>query len=66
MTRIERLEQEVRELSRAELGAFREWFREYDSDEWDRQIEEELRAGKLSELAKRALASHKAGNTKEL
>lgn len=66
MTRIERLEQEIRELDRAELAAFREWFREYDSDEWDRQIEEDLRAGKLSELARRAAASHEAGNTKEL
>lgn len=66
MTKIEKLEREVRELSRAELAAFREWFRKYDSNEWDRQIEEDIRTGKLDKLAEQALATHKAGKTKEL
>lgn len=66
MTRVEKLEREVQELDRAELAAFREWFREYDSDEWDRQIEEDVRAGRLDRLAEGALAAHKAGKTKEL
>lgn len=66
MTKIEKLEREVRKLNRAELAAFREWFREYDSNEWDRQIEEDVRAGKLEKLAQEALAAHKAGKSKEL
>ena len=51
MTKIEKLQREVLRLSRAELAAFRDWFREYDSDEWDRQIEEDVRAGKLDTSA---------------
>ena len=66
MTRVEKLEQGVRELSRAELAAFRAWFREYDADEWDRQIEDDARSGRLDELAEKALAAHKAGETKGL
>jgi hypothetical protein len=66
MTKVEKLEREVRKLSRAELAAFRVWFREYDANEWDRQIEEDVRAGKLDELAEEAIATHKAGKTKEL
>ena len=66
MTRVEKLEQGVRELSRAELAAFRAWFREYDADEWDRQIEDDARSGRLDELAVKALAAHKAGETKGL
>ena len=66
MTKIEKLEREVQKLSRAELAAFREWFREYDSDEWDRQIEEDVRAGKLDALAEEAMAEYKAGRTTEL
>jgi len=66
MTKIEKLEQEVQKLSRTELAAFREWFRTYDSNEWDRQIEEDIRAGKLDKLAEEALAAHKAEKTKEL
>jgi hypothetical protein len=66
MTTIEKLEREVQKLSREELAAFREWFRRYDSDEWDRQIEQDARSGKLDSLAEEAIAEHKAGRTKEI
>lgn len=66
MTKIERLEREIQNLSSAELAAFREWFREYDSNEWDQRIEEDSRAGKLDGLAKESLAAHEAGETKRL
>lgn len=66
MTRVEKLEWGVQELSREELAAFRDWFRSYDSDDWDRQIEEDVKAGKVHSLAERAIAEHKAGRTKEI
>ncbi len=66
MTKIEKIEQDVRKLNRDELLAFRRWFREYDSDNGDRQSEEDVRAGKLDKLAKEALAAHRAGKSKEL
>lgn len=66
MTRIEKLEREVQKLSRAELAAFRNWFRKYDSDEWDSQIEEDIRAGRLDTVAEEALEVHGRGRTKEL
>lgn len=66
MTTVEKLKRKIEKLSRTELAAFREWFRKYDSDAWDQQIEEDVRAGKLDKLAKEALAAHKAGRTKEL
>jgi len=66
MTRVQKLEHQVQKLSREELAAFREWFRNYDSDEWDRQIEEDVRAGKLERFAEEAIAVHEARRTKEL
>jgi hypothetical protein len=66
MTKVEKIEQDIRKLNRKELLAFRRWFREYDSDEWDRQIEEDVRAGKLDKLAEEALAEHRAGKSKEI
>ncbi len=66
MTKIEKIEQDVRKLNRDELSAFNRWFREFDSDEWDRQIEEDVLAGKLDKLAEEALAAHRAGKSKEL
>ena len=66
MTAIEKLEREVQKLSREELAAFRDWFRKYDSDEWDRQVENDVQSGRLDSLAEEAIAEHKAGRTKEI
>ncbi len=65
MSKIENIEQEIQKLTPSELEAFRRWFREYDSDKWDRQIEEDARAGKLDKLAEEALAAHRAGKSKQ-
>jgi hypothetical protein len=66
MTRLEKLEREIEKLSPEELANLRDWFRKYDADAWDRQIEEDVRGGRLDRLAEEALAAHKAGRTKEL
>jgi hypothetical protein len=66
MSKVENIEREIQKLTSSELKAFRRWFREYDSDPWDRQIEEDVRAGNLDRLAEEALAAHRAGKSKEL
>jgi hypothetical protein len=66
VVKVEKLANEVHQLSRDELAVFREWFRKYDSDEWDKEIEEDVRTGRLDKLANEAIAEHKAGRTKEL
>ena len=66
MTKIEKLEHDVQKLGRKELATFRKWFRKYDADEWDQQIEEDVREGRMDKLAEEALAEHAAGTTKEL
>ena len=50
MTNIEKLEHDVQKLDRKDFETFRKWFRRYDADEWDRQIEEDVRAGRLDQL----------------
>jgi hypothetical protein len=66
MTKVEKLENEVQQLNPDELAAFRDWFRKYDSDEWDKEIEEDILAGRLDRLAKEGIAAHKAGKTREI
>ncbi len=66
MTKIKKLESEVQQLNREELAKFRDWFKQYDSDEWDREIEEDALKGKFDKLAQEAIAAHKAGRTKEI
>jgi len=64
--KVEQVEQAVLELSPEELAIFREWFREFDAEAWDRQIEADIRAGKLDALANAALKAHRAGKTSRL
>jgi hypothetical protein len=64
VSKVESLEREVAKLIPQELAAFREWFANYDADAWDRQIESDVKAGKLDRLAAEALASHDRGETK--
>ena len=66
ISKIEELKREIQKLDRTELASLREWFQEYDSDEWDRQIEEDARTGKLDKLADEALAEYRDGKTKVL
>jgi len=66
MRKVEKLENEVQQLNPDELAAFRDWFRRYDSDEWDKEIERDVSAGRLDKLAEEAIAAHKAGRTREI
>lgn len=63
MSKIERIEQEIQALSPEELAQFRAWFLEYDWANWDRPIERDAEAGRLDDLAARALRDHAAGKT---
>jgi len=60
MTRVQELEQQIAELTPEELTAFRKWFAEFDGELWDRQLEADVRAGKLDGLAHQALRQHSA------
>ncbi len=66
MTRVEKIEQSVKELAGDELAQFREWFAEYDAAKWDEQIAEDERTGRLDHLIDRALSEHRAGRTRPL
>jgi len=49
-----------------ELAQFRAWFLEFDWAAWDRQIEVDVRAGRLDAFAEQALHDHATGKTKFL
>ena len=66
MAKVNKLANEVQQLNRDELAEFRDWFRKYDSDAWDKEMEQDVLAGKLDKLANEAIAEHKAGRTKEI
>jgi hypothetical protein len=66
MSRIEQIEDQIRELTHDELSALRSWFLEFDAELWDRQIEADARNGKLHSLVEQALEDHKSGRSTAL
>lgn len=58
---IEQLEEAVSHLSAGELQRFSEWFEEFVAQSWDRQIEEDVKAGKLDAAGERADQDFEAG-----
>ncbi len=63
MSKVNDLERQVQSLSADELAAFRRWFAEFDADAWDRQLEIDVKAGKLDSLADRARQAHASGKS---
>jgi hypothetical protein len=54
MSTIQELEKTVRQLSAEDLAAFRAWFAEFDAEQWDRQFEADVSAGRLDWLIEEA------------
>ena len=63
MGKVEKIEQQIKDLSRGEMTELREWFAGFDAEAWDRQFEADVHAGKLDALGKRALRAHASGKT---
>ncbi len=66
MSTVQEIEAAVRELSRHELGAFRDWFADFDAEAWDEQFKSDVQAGRLDSLAQEALADLRAGRCKDV
>ncbi len=66
MSKVETIERQIKELSAKELAEFRAWFAEFDAALWDRQIEDDVKAGKLDALADAALREHQSGQSTKL
>ena len=61
MSSVNEIEEAVLRLTPAELDAFRTWFAEFDAAGWDRQMEDDVAAGRLDALADEALEDLRAG-----
>jgi hypothetical protein len=60
------LEKAVAALPDSELKEFRAWFTEFDSENWDVQIESDIESGKLEKFGEKALGRHLAKETSEI
>jgi len=66
MSTVVEIESAVKKLSREELSAFRAWFEDFDAEAWDKQFEEDAKAGRLDALADEALRDLREGRCTDL
>jgi len=66
MTTLEDIEKAVAELPPDQLMRFRAWFEEFEAARFDQRIERDAKAGRLGQLAEKALADFRTGRAREL
>jgi hypothetical protein len=66
MSTVMEIEKAIEELPNQELFELTHWISLRFSDVWDRQIEEDICAGRLNDLAAEALQEHRSGGSREL
>lgn len=63
MSAVQEIECAIEKLPREELFPLTDWLSSRFSDAWDRQIEEDIVAGRLDDLGSEAVAEHRAGTS---
>ncbi|MFZ0592201.1 MAG: hypothetical protein WAM39_17185 [Bryobacteraceae bacterium] len=63
MSKVEKIESEVKDLSPDELRTFRTWFAQFDAEVWDQQIADDVKNNRLRDPAERALHDHASGRS---
>ena len=63
MSTVEEIEAAIERLSRDEFFRLLTWIRGRYEDEWDRQIEEDVKTGRLDMLVREAVKEYRAGQT---
>ena len=63
---IKEIEKAIIALPKDQFAQLREWFINFDAENWDKQFEEDAQSGKLDQLAADAIADFKKGNCSEL
>ena len=66
MSTIQEVISAIESLPEDDYTQLRDWFSEQDWEKWDKQLEEDARAGKLDFLAKEALEEKAKGRLGEL
>jgi uncharacterized HAD superfamily protein len=54
MINVEQIQTAILQLPEIELARFRSWYEEWEASFWDKQIEQDVKRGKLDSLAQEA------------
>ncbi len=61
MRTVAEIKKDILALPKAEYAELLEWLTELESDEWDKEIEEDAKAGRLDFLRSRSLKAKRDG-----
>jgi len=66
MSKLKEIENSISQLSKEELAGLRKWFEEFTEQAWDKQIEKDIKEGKLDKLSTQVISEFEAGQCKEI
>jgi flagellar motor switch protein FliG len=66
MSTVQEIETAIQKLKPQEIHEVADWLQELREELWDKQIDAGAKAGRLDELAEKALEDYRAGRTKPL
>ena len=66
MNKVRDIQLAIRNLSKEDKVALREWFERLDAEEWDKQFEEDAKSGRLDDVGNKALSDFRAGKCKRI
>ena len=66
MNKVRDIQSAIKNLSKEDKVALREWFERLDAEEWDKQFEEDAKSGRLDDLGNQAIADFRSGKSREL
>ena len=64
MSTVQDLKQAIEQLLEEDFWKLSEWLIQRHADQWDQQIEEDIRAGKLDKFAEEALREQREGKSR--
>jgi hypothetical protein len=66
MSTVHEIEQAIRALGPEDFATVRDWFAAFEADLWDRQLEQDIAAGRLKRFVDEALQDLKDGRCTDL
>jgi hypothetical protein len=63
---VKEIESAIAQLPPAKVAELAEWFEEFHAQLWDKQLEEDVKAGRLDSLLSEAERDHESGRSEKL
>jgi hypothetical protein len=63
---VKEIENAIAQLPPTKVAELAEWFEEFHAQLWDKQLEEDVKAGRLDSLLREAQQDHESGRSEKL